>query len=109
MLVDDFLARRYESDPLIYGIEKAALVEILSEIENMIRAVGQGEVDLKKVKEVDKRLKGCTNPEKTPGTALSVFSSRCGGPVLIDLGVLDILNGKGNKKRRSQRQKPSRR
>lgn len=45
-------------------------MEILGEIEELIRGVGTDEVDLKKVKEVDKRLKGCTNPEKIPGTAL---------------------------------------
>jgi len=69
-LVDDFLSWRYETDPLIYGVEKDRLMEILGEIEELIRGVGTDEVDLKKVKEVDKRLKGCTNPEKIPGTAL---------------------------------------
>ena len=59
----------------MYGVEKERLKEILSEVEGLIKVVGDGEVDLKKVKEVDKRLKGCTNPEKVPGTALYVPSS----------------------------------
>ncbi len=72
-LIDDFLSWRYESDTSIYGIEKDRLVGILSEVEEVVREVGTGEVDLKKVKEVDKRLRGCTNPEKIPGTALCVL------------------------------------
>lgn len=107
VLVDEFLARRYESDPLVYGIEKDALVEIVSEIEDMIRAVGKGEVDLKKVKEVDKRLKGCTNPEKIPGTALSVSSLWSVRETSTDV-MAGISEGKGNKRLRSQLQRPSR-
>jgi len=41
---------------------------ILEEIGEMVKSVP--EVDLKKVKGIDKRLRSCTNPEKVPGTAL---------------------------------------
>lgn len=53
----------------LYGMEKVRLLEILDQIEAIIRAVAV-ELDVKKVKEVDKRLRQCTNPEKIPGTAL---------------------------------------
>ncbi len=59
--------------PVPYGMEKGRLLEILTEIRQMIESVGDGEVDIKKVKGVDKRLRGCLNPEKIPGTALWVF------------------------------------
>lgn len=52
-----------------FGIPRAQLLRISGEIEDMIRA-GEAKHDLKKVKEVDKRLKSCANPEKVPGTAL---------------------------------------
>lgn len=85
-LVDEFLDWRYdmfesnlppkpagedeESTPrLPYGMAKDRLVQILQDIEVMIKE-GSRAVDVKKVKEVDKRLKLCTNPEKIPGTAL---------------------------------------
>ncbi|KAK8853355.1 hypothetical protein IAR55_004059 [Kwoniella newhampshirensis] len=74
-LIDSFLNERYASlskndeDGLPYGIERAGLVGILEKIERMIGDGGE-EMGLKKVKEVDKRLKQCTNPEKIPGTAL---------------------------------------
>jgi cyclin H len=85
-LVDDFLDWRYDTFKsnlpqkpagedgetaarLPYGMAKDRLVQILQDIEVMIKE-GSGAVDVKKVKEVDKRLKLCTNPEKIPGTAL---------------------------------------
>lgn len=84
-LVDGFLRHKYaavEDDggdegegeeerekTLPFGIRRAELLRISGEIEDMIRA-GEAKHDLKKVKEVDKRLKGCANPEKVPGTAL---------------------------------------
>lgn len=48
------------------------MLDLLNEVQDMSSAIGTGEVDVKKVREVDKRLKGCTNPEKIPGTALYV-------------------------------------
>jgi cyclin H len=56
------------AEKVVYGMKKERLLQILGDIEGMIKGVG--EVELKRVKEVDKRLKGCTNPEKVPGTAL---------------------------------------
>lgn len=48
-------------------------------LEGVLREVGraivqsQGEtVDMARVKDVDRRLRTCTNPEKIPGSALSV-------------------------------------
>jgi len=55
-----------------YGMKKERLLEILHDCRSVIEVVGNGEVDLKKVKGVDKRLRGCLNPEKIPGTALYV-------------------------------------
>lgn len=52
-----------------FGIPRADLLRISGDIEVMIRT-GEAKHDLKKVKEVDKRLKSCANPEKVPGTAL---------------------------------------
>ncbi|WWD19781.1 hypothetical protein CI109_104245 [Kwoniella shandongensis] len=66
---DDDVEKLERSLP--YGIEKSRLLEILEQIEQMIES-GGGELDLKKVKDVDKRLKQCTNPEKIPGTALYI-------------------------------------
>ncbi|WVF67261.1 hypothetical protein IAT40_002009 [Kwoniella sp. CBS 6097] len=59
----------------MYGMKKERLLEIVSDIEGMIKE-GQVEIDVKKVKEVDKRLKQCSNPEKIPGTALYVKRKR---------------------------------
>lgn len=53
----------------LYGMEKSRLLEILEQIEALIQTAAVG-LDVKKVKEVDKRLRQCTNPEKIPGTAL---------------------------------------
>lgn len=52
-----------------FGATKTRVVEWIKEVAAVVQAA-QGELDVKKVKEVDKRLKGCTNPEKVPGTAL---------------------------------------
>lgn len=52
-----------------FGTPKDRIEEILEQLADIVKAA-QGDLDLKKVKEVDKRLKGCTNPEKVPGTAL---------------------------------------
>lgn len=74
-LVDEFLSWRYEDDPSVYGVKEERLLNILDDIIAMIQGAGTGELDsdaLAKVKEVDKRLKRCTNPEKVPGTALCV-------------------------------------
>jgi len=54
-----------------FGSAKDRLMEIIKEVADSIKAA-EGDMDIKKVKEVDKRLKGCTNPEKVPGSALSV-------------------------------------
>jgi cyclin H len=75
-LVDAFLEwkyRSYDGEGLLYGIEREDLVRIVEEVQDVIQS-GKGEVDKVKVKEVDKKLKGCTNPEKVPGTALYVLS-----------------------------------
>ncbi|WWC91870.1 uncharacterized protein L201_006817 [Kwoniella dendrophila CBS 6074] len=61
---------------LPYGMKQQRLLTILQDIENIIRRDGHIEIDLKKVKEIDKRLKNCTNPEKIPGTALYVKRKR---------------------------------
>ncbi|TYJ58006.1 hypothetical protein B9479_001365 [Cryptococcus floricola] len=82
-LVDAFLELRYstaaaatlqtgsdEEQPApLYGIEKTRLIEILEQIAKMIESDGR-ELGKDDVKPVDKRLKGYTNPEKVPGTAL---------------------------------------
>lgn len=52
-----------------FGATQANVVSWIKEVAEVIKAA-QSEMDLKKVKEVDKRLKGCTNPEKVPGSAL---------------------------------------
>ncbi|KAK6909068.1 hypothetical protein I203_103079 [Kwoniella mangroviensis CBS 8507] len=86
-LVEDYLERKYstestededevEIEKLTFGMRKDRLLEILSNIEATIEKDGQSEIDLKKVKEIDKRLKNCTNPEKIPGTALYVKRKR---------------------------------
>ena len=69
-LVSTYLDSKY-ADPLAFGMERPRLEEILDEIETVI--AGVPEMDMKKVKDVDRRLKGCTNPEKIPGTALCVL------------------------------------
>ncbi|WVQ74363.1 hypothetical protein IAR50_003963 [Cryptococcus sp. DSM 104548] len=83
-LVDSFLELRYstaaadsqidpdgdEEQPApLYGMEKARLIEILEQIAKTIETDGR-ELGKDDVKPVDKRLKGYTNPEKVPGTAL---------------------------------------
>ncbi|WVQ84563.1 hypothetical protein IAT38_006717 [Cryptococcus sp. DSM 104549] len=92
LFVEDFLDQRYEAAAtasskvettvgdagdegssqevvLAFGIPKDRLMDIVAQVEVMVLAVS-GEIDLKRVKEVDRRLKQCTNPEKVPGTAL---------------------------------------
>jgi cyclin H len=68
--------------PDAYGIERALLEGILDEIQGEISSVrdvdgdvGRG-MDMMAIKGVDKRLRMCTNPEKTPGTALYVWFIR---------------------------------
>ena len=80
--VAEFLNWRYETMPDAYGIERPLLEGILDEIQGEIASVrdvdgdvGKG-VDMAAIKGVDKRLRMCTNPEKTPGTALYVQRSR---------------------------------
>lgn len=63
-----------EPGDLPFGASKENVLGWIEEIAETIRA-SQGVMDLKKVKEVDKRLKGCTNPERVPGSALSVLVS----------------------------------
>jgi hypothetical protein len=57
-----------EKGRVAYGMDKQRLFQIVAEITALIDRVE--EVEIKKVKEVDKRLKACTNPEKVAGTAL---------------------------------------
>lgn len=60
------------------GVPRADLERVLDEIEALIRArksggssgAGAGKSDVEALKEIDKRLKGCQNPEKVPGTRL---------------------------------------
>jgi cyclin H len=72
-LVDSFLDWRYtqgqSEDDLAYGIAKDRLIELIQNIQTLIMD-GAEELDLKRIKGIDKRLKSCTNPEKVPGTAL---------------------------------------
>lgn len=78
-LVDTFLTWRYAETPedeldgpakAVYGVEKDGLLAVLDEVEDCIKSAGDGIMDLKVVKQVDKRLRLCQNPEKVPGTAL---------------------------------------
>nr|ODN89598.1 cyclin H [Cryptococcus depauperatus CBS 7841] len=69
MLVESFLEQRYQYP--LYGLTRSRLLEILDQIQEMISST-EGDIDLKKVKEIDKRLRQCTNPEKIPGTALYI-------------------------------------
>ncbi|BEJ15169.1 hypothetical protein CspHIS471_0409360 [Cutaneotrichosporon sp. HIS471] len=73
-LTDAFLAAKYngaEEDKVPFGIAQDELFRISGQVESMVRT-GEAQHGLKKVKEVDKRLKGCANPEKVPGTALYI-------------------------------------
>lgn len=74
-IVRNFLDWRYSTLPTAYNMSQERLLEILEDVKSAIESVGvdgagEAEVDVKGVKGVDKRLRGCTNPEKTPGTAL---------------------------------------
>lgn len=78
-LVDSFLSWRYElsmqddaEEPAtaVYGVEREKLLTVLDEVEECIKTAGDGAIDLKAVKQIDKRLRLCQNPEKVPGTAL---------------------------------------
>ena len=70
-LVDELLEWKYaEKDvDLPFGIPKDRLLEILGQVEEVIKT-GEGDLDRKTVKDIDKRLKQCSNPAKIPGTAL---------------------------------------
>jgi cyclin H len=70
---DDQMTGEEEIEDMPFGSAKDRLLEIVKEVAEIINSA-RGDVDLKKVKEVDKRLKGCTNPEKVPGSALYVSS-----------------------------------
>ena len=71
-LIDEFLDWQYnnveEIEPA-FGMPKERLLQVLDILEGLIKT-GEGEMNLKKVKEVDKRLRQCSNPAKIPGTAL---------------------------------------
>ncbi|KAL1410893.1 hypothetical protein Q8F55_001836 [Vanrija albida] len=77
-LVDGFLEFRYaaaqatDGAGLPYGTSLEDLLRLTKEIEAVIRDAGSGAFDIKKIKEIDKRLKSCANPEKTPGSALYI-------------------------------------
>lgn len=79
-MVDSFLDWKYskwspeEEGEELYGISHEQLLEVLDHVEGEITK-GAEPLDIKQVKGVDKRLKSCTNPEKVPGTALSVLYS----------------------------------
>ncbi|ORX39396.1 putative cyclin-dependent protein kinase regulator [Kockovaella imperatae] len=71
-LVDEYLEWKYEENgETTFGLTKGRLVEILVELEAMIET-GKTELDRKTVKDIDKRLKQCSNPAKIPGTALYI-------------------------------------
>ena len=70
-VVESFLEWRYSQGDPPFDIDRNVLMGILDEIEVFIKD-GKREVDMKKVKNVDKRLRQCTNPAKIPGTALWV-------------------------------------
>ncbi|WWC72167.1 uncharacterized protein I206_106127 [Kwoniella pini CBS 10737] len=74
--LDEDQESKDENNQLPYGMTKDRLLEILSDIEKVIKMDGSIDIDMKKVKEIDKRLKNCTNPEKIPGTALYVKRKR---------------------------------
>jgi cyclin H len=76
---DDQMTGEEEIEDMPFGSAKDRLLEIVKEVAEIIDSA-RGDVDLKKVKEVDKRLKGCTNPEKIPGSALYVSSMSKGVP-----------------------------
>ncbi|WWC64757.1 uncharacterized protein I303_107368 [Kwoniella dejecticola CBS 10117] len=65
-----------DQQELPYGMTQVRLLDILRDIEGIIKTDGAIDIDMKKVKEIDKRLKNCTNPEKIPGTALYVKRKR---------------------------------
>jgi cyclin H len=65
---DTEMDNQQNKEKVVYGMEKERLLQIVAEIAALIYRVE--EVEIKKVKEVDKRLKACTNPEKVAGTAL---------------------------------------
>jgi len=75
-LVDNFLEWKYaaaeseEGGSVPYGAPIEVLKRVIAEVEDVIRDAPGTNPDIKKIKEVDKRLKACTNPEKIPGTAL---------------------------------------
>lgn len=75
-LVDNFLDWKYESAaseegaPQPYGCSVSDLRRIIEEVEEVVKDDSGANPELKRIKEVDKRLKACTNPEKIPGTAL---------------------------------------
>ncbi|KAK4689232.1 cyclin H, partial [Tremellales sp. Uapishka_1] len=78
-LIDSYLEWKYASaaaeeseQELPFGIPRAHLLEIIQSIQEAIARHAAGEIDLKMVKNVDKRLKSCSNPEKVPGTALYI-------------------------------------
>ena len=71
-VVDDFLQWQYtntDDEEPAFGMSKERLLQVLETLEGLIMS-GEGEMNLKKVKEVDKRLRQCSNPAKIPGTAL---------------------------------------
>ena len=68
-IVSLYLKWKYgQEGELQFGIARDALEEKLRSVAETISS--GPEMDMKLVKSVDKRLKGCTNPEKVPGTAL---------------------------------------
>jgi cyclin H len=73
-LVDRFLEDKYtaasDADSLPYGAPLDELRRVIEEVEEVVRDDSGANPELKKIKEVDKRLKACSNPEKIPGTAL---------------------------------------
>jgi cyclin H len=93
---DDQMTGEEEIEDMPFGSAKDRLLEIVKEVAEIINSA-RGDVDLKKVKEVDKRLKGCTNPEKVPGSALYV-SSMSRGFLLMDQ-VYQAETGNGSTRR----------
>lgn len=80
-VVDEFLDEKYanwtppdgyddEDGPMAYpyGIPLPRLRAIIRDIQDLIRSTPP--LEQKQIKEIDKRLKNCINPERVPGTAL---------------------------------------
>lgn len=73
------LVASYLADKAAKGLKgaeeevKRTIEEVASRLKDIVEG-GKGAVDMERVKEVDRRLRLCSNPEKVVGSALSVAS-----------------------------------